>query len=108
MINFVIGSFLIVCGLVVGLLAMLGMYRFHFIMNRMHAAALVDACSLSLIIIGLIIISLDLDYVFKLVLIIVFQGLTSPIASHMVSRLEVESDKDAEHHFKKENADGSH
>ena len=102
MINVIIGSIFLILGLVCGVISILGIYRFNFVMNRMHAAAIVDALSLSLIVIGLIIISLNTNFVFKLLLILVFQWIGSPIASHMVMRLEYETDKDADKHVKKE------
>ena len=104
MTNIIIGSIFLVLGIICGIISILGIYRFKFVMNRMHAAAIVDALSLSLIVVGLIIISLNLDFVFKLGLILVFQWVGSPIASHMVMRLEKETDKELDKHVKKETA----
>lgn len=104
MTNIIIGSIFLVLGIICGIISILGIYRFKFVMNRMHAAAIVDALSLSLIVVGLIIISLNLDFVFKLALILVFQWIGSPIASHMVMRLEKETDKELDKHVKKETA----
>lgn len=104
MTNIIIGSIFLVLGIMCGIISILGIYRFKFVMNRMHAAAIVDALSLSLIVVGLIIISLNLDFVFKLALILVFQWVGSPIASHMVMRLEKETDKELDKHVKKETA----
>lgn len=104
MTNIIIGSIFLVLGIICGTISILGIYRFKFVMNRMHAAAIVDALSLSLIVVGLIIISLNLDFVFKLALILVFQWIGSPIASHMVMRLEKETDKELDKHVKKETA----
>lgn len=104
MTNIIIGSIFLVLGTICGIISILGIYRFKFVMNRMHAAAIVDALSLSSIVVGLIIISLNLDFVFKLALILVFQWIGSPIASHMVMRLEKETDKELDKHVKKETA----
>lgn len=102
MTNIIIGSILLVLGVIIAAISILGIYRFKFVMNRMHVAAIIDALSLSLIVVGLIFISLDLNFVFKLLLILVFQWIGSPIASHMVMRLEKETDKDVDKHVKKE------
>ena len=102
MTNIIVGSIFLVVGLICGIISIIGIYRFKFVMNRMHAAAIIDALSLSLIVIGLIIVSLDFNFVFKLLLILVFQWITSPIASHMVMRLEKETDKDVDKHARKE------
>lgn len=102
MIKLIIGSILLFLGVIAAGIGCLGIGKFKFIMNRMHAAALVDALALSLIVFGLIIISWDLNYLFKLLLLLVFQWLGSPIASHMVMRLENETDKDVSKHLRKE------
>lgn len=102
MISLIIGSILLIGGLLAGAIGVLGVFRFKFVMNRMHAAAIVDALSLFLIIVGLIIIAWDKSFIFKLALVIVFQWIGSPIASHMVMRLENETDNKASKHYQKE------
>lgn len=102
MINLIIGSLFLLVGVIAGAISIFGIYKFKFVMNRMHAAAIVDALSLSLIVIGLIFVSWDLNYLFKLLLILVFQWIGSPIASHMVMRLEYETDKEVSKHVRKE------
>lgn len=103
MTKIIIGSIFLFAGIIAGAISIKGIYGFKFVMNRMHAAAIVDSAALLFIIVGLIIISLNVNFVFKLLLVIVFQWLTSPIAAHMVMRLENETDKDAKKHYKKEN-----
>lgn len=102
MTNVIIGSIFLFVGLICGVISIIGIYRFKFVMNRMHAAAIIDALSLSLIVVGLIIVSWNVNFVFKLLLILVFQWVGSPIASHMVMRLEKDTDKDVDKHVKKE------
>jgi len=102
MIKLIIGSILLFLGLIAAGIGCFGIFKFKFIMNRMHAAALVDALALSFIVFGLIILSWDLNYLFKLLLILVFQWVGSPIASHMVMRLENETDKEVKNYLRKE------
>lgn len=73
--------------------AILGVFKFRFVMNRMHCAAVIDALSLALLLIGLAFTAGDAAYLPKLALILIFQWIGSPIASHMVGRLEVDTDE---------------
>lgn len=102
MIKDIIGTVFLITGLLTGAIALIGVYKFKFVMNRIHSAAIIDTLSLSLLLIGLLIIIWDKNYIFKLLLILMFQWISSPIASHMVTRLEYETDKDINKHVRKE------
>ena len=102
MIKLVIGGILLGIGCLLSLAAVLGVFEFRFVINRMHAAAIVDAASLLFILTGLMVISADMNYIPKLLLVLAFQWIGSPIASHMVARLEVEVDKSADKHMNQE------
>ncbi len=103
-------------GLIVVLLSVTGVFRFRFVMNRMHCAALIDSLGLFLILTGLMISAGSLSYIPKLLLILVIQWIGSPIASHMVGRLEVRTDDSiashmhfyAEGEVEREEADDGH
>lgn len=94
MILFVLSAVCLSLGMVTVAIAILGVYKFDFIMNRMHCAAVIDALGLFLILLGLLIASHGLAYMPKLILVLVFQWVGSPIASHMVGRLEVRMDEE--------------
>ncbi|MDO5440819.1 MAG: monovalent cation/H(+) antiporter subunit G, partial [Erysipelotrichaceae bacterium] len=49
-----------------------------------------------------LIYDLDDDFFINILLILVFQWIGSPIASHMVMRLEYETDKEVSKHVRKE------
>ena len=83
-------------------LAVIGVYKFKFVMNRMHAAALIDAMGVLLVLAGLAVISGSLEYVPKLGLVLVFLWIGSPIASHMVGRLEISTDDSIKEYMKRE------
>lgn len=102
MLKVIIASIFLFLGCVSSLISLLGVIKFKFVMNRMHAAAIIDATCLFLILIGLAILVWDINYVPKLLIVLAFQWITSPIASHMVARLEVESDKTASEHMDRE------
>ena len=66
----------------------------------MHAAALGDTMGLLMIVLGLIILSSNVFVIAKFILIILFFWLTSPIATHMLAKVEVLTNEDAEERMK--------
>lgn len=79
----------LVLGVVILIVAVIGVYRFHFVLNRMHAAAMGDTLGILFIMLGLILKNgLSFTSV-KLLMIILFFWLASPVCSHLVSKLEV-------------------
>lgn len=50
----VLASGLILAGLLVVLSAVLGLFRFKYVMNRMHAAALMDTLGVLLMLLGIL------------------------------------------------------
>ncbi|MEI3406452.1 MAG: monovalent cation/H(+) antiporter subunit G [Christensenellales bacterium] len=61
--------------------------------NRMHAAALNDTMGISLCLVGLAISAPDVFTALKILLVVVFLWLASPVASHLLCRLEVETNE---------------
>lgn len=99
-IRFSIAALFILVGLFFMVLTMFGVYKFKFILNRMHSAAMGDTLGIASCLIGLIIICGFTFTTLKLILVIVLLWLASPVASHLISRLEVttngELDKECE------------
>jgi multicomponent Na+:H+ antiporter subunit G len=95
-IRFFTGAFFILVGIVTAMVATFGMFRFSYILNRMHAAAMCDTLALACVMIGLIIFYGISFASLKLALIILFLWLASPVSSHLVSRLEVTINEDLE------------
>ena len=94
----ILATVLLFSGLLVIAVSVFGVFRFHFVMNRMQSAAMIDTLGLFLILAGLMVVSGELPVILKLVLILIFQWVGSPIASHMVGRLEVSVDPDLREH----------
>ena len=74
-------------------ISIFGVFRFRYVLNRMQSAAIIDTLGLFFLLLGLVLISWDMGWFPKLVLILLFQWIGSPIASHMVGRMEVRTDK---------------
>lgn len=96
-IHFCIGALFIIGGITIAAIATFGTYRFKYVLNRMHAAALVDTLAILLSLIGLMFLSANVfdttsETVFiilKLLLVVLFLWFASPVSSHLISRLEV-------------------
>ena len=68
--------------------AVIGVYRFGFVMNRLHAAGIGDTLGLFMVAVSLLLsLAPGLD-TWKLVLIVVFLWFTSPASSHFLSQIE--------------------
>ena len=100
-IRFIIGAVLLLLGLAIFTFEMIGVFRFRYVLNRMHAAAMGDTLGIGFAILGLIVMSgLNLTSL-KLFLVILFLWFSSPVSSHLIARLEVTTDEESEQHYKK-------
>ncbi len=92
----VIAAIFIIIGLIVFLLSIFGIFRFKYVLNRMHAAALGDTLGLGSIVVGLMILSVNFFAAAKFLLIILFFWLSGPIATHSIAKVEVLTNKNYE------------
>lgn len=95
-IRFFAGTGLLIIGVVVFLLEILGIFKWKYVLNRMHAAALGDTLGLGVSLLGLMILFGLRFATLKLALVIVFLWCASPVSSHLISRLEYTVDEDLE------------
>lgn len=92
-IRFYICAALITAGLVFEITAVLGVFRFKNALNRMHAAALGDTMGLFFVLLGLSTASGMNMLTVKLLTLCVLFWMTSPVSSHMLARLELETNE---------------
>ena len=96
MIREIIASVLFILGVMVFITATFGIFKFKYVLNRMHAAALGDTLGILLMTLGGI-IWYGFGFVsLKVALILGFLWITSPVASHFIAKLEYTTDPDAE------------
>ena len=88
-IRFAAGTGLLILGLGIFLLEIFGVFKFQYVLNRMHAAAMGDTLGLGASLTGLILLSGFNITSVKMGLVLVFLWLASPVSSHLISRLEV-------------------
>ena len=88
-IRFLAGIGLLLSGLGIFLLQIYGVFKFKYVLNRMHAAAMGDTLGIGASLAGLILLSGWNVTSFKMALIIIFLWMAAPVSSHLISRLEV-------------------
>lgn len=99
-IRFIIGVGLIILGVCLFITEMIGIFKFKYVLNRMHVAGMGDTMGLSLSLLGTIVLSGFNFTSLKMALVIVFLWLASPVASHLIARLEVTTNEELEKYCK--------
>ena len=93
-------AILTVAGLCCLVTGVVGVFRFKYALNRLHAAAILDTVGILLMLLGVIVATGFTMTSAKILIVIAFLWLTSPVSGHLIGRLEVtindELDKDAE------------
>lgn len=90
-IRFIIGAIFLLAGIVFYVIQFIGVFRFRYVMNRMHAAAIGDTMGSSLMMLGTVILNGLQMSTLKILVIIAALWLTAPVSAHMLGRLEVMS-----------------
>lgn len=98
-IRFLITAALMTAGLVVCVIGTFGVFRFHYAMNRMHAAAMNDTLGVGLCMLGLAVSAPDLFTAVKILLVVVFLWLSAPVSSHLLCRLEIGTNEEKEEYM---------
>ena len=90
---FIISNILILVGLFFACSAVIGLYRFNFVVNRMHAAAMNDTLGILLVLMGLMIQSGFQYATLKMLIIIIFFWFASPVSGHLITKMQITIDK---------------
>ena len=93
-VRFLVGAGLLLFGLGIFLIEIIGVFRFRYVLNRMHAAAMGDTLGIGFSLMGLIVMSGWNFTSLKLLLVVVFLWFSSPTSSHLIARLEVTTNED--------------
>ena len=94
--RFFVGAALIIVGLLTFLTEIYGVFRFKYVLNRMHAAAMGDTVGLGAAIVGLIVMNGPDFTSVKLLLVVVFLWCASPVSSHLIAQLEATTNPENE------------
>ncbi|MGN0403313.1 MAG: monovalent cation/H(+) antiporter subunit G [Acetatifactor sp.] len=100
-IKFLVGALFLLLGTTIFIFEMIGIFRFKYVLNRMHAAAMGDTLGIGACILGLIIMNgMNLTSL-KLFLVIIFLWFSSPVSSHLIARFEVTTDEEQDKHYRR-------
>ncbi len=88
----VIALFLI-ASLGMAVISVAGVFKFKFVLNRMHAAAICDSFALLLAMLGVAVAYGFSFATVKVLLIVLLVWVASPVSGHLIGRLEVTTDK---------------
>ena len=90
-IRFLLGALLMLCGCFFMVSAVIGNYRFRYVLMRMHAAGLGDTLGILLLFAGLWVLCGFSVFTLKLAVILLFLWVSSPVASHLIMRMVIEN-----------------
>ena len=93
---FALSALMLSAGLAVMCLGVIGVFRFKYVLNRMHAAAMNDTLGVLFIMLGLMAAEGISFTSLKLLLIILMLWLSSPVSSHLIGRLEISTNEHPE------------
>ncbi len=88
-IRFWIVAAILITGLIFFTIEVIGVFRFGFVLNRMHASGIGDTMGLLCVVSSLMIASGWNFTTLKLLLLVLFMWLTSPTSTHFLSLVEM-------------------
>lgn len=95
-IRFVAAAILIMIGILIMVIETFGIFKIHYVLNRMHVAAMGDSLGIFMIILGLIVIYGPTYASVKLLAVVVLFWFASPVCSHLLAKLEVSTNEQLE------------
>ena len=97
--RFGLSAVMMILGLMALFTTTLGIFRFKYILNRIHVAAQCDTAGMMLCL-GSIIIMSGINMIsLRLFMLIVFVWLANPVAGHLIAHLEVATNPRIEDEF---------
>ena len=87
-IRFILTTIFLLAALTIFVSQFVGVHRFKYVLNRMHAAAMGDTLGLFFGITGVCISATSVDTLIKFILVVLFMWFASPVSSHLIAKLE--------------------
>lgn len=87
-IRYALASFLMICSLFTLFTGVLGTFRFHDPLQKLHAAGLNDILGLLLAVVSLILAEGWSFTSLKILCVLLFLWLASPVSTHLIAQLE--------------------
>ena len=100
MIQWILASICFLLAAFLFITEVIGLFRFRYVLDRMHAAALGDTMGILMIMAGLAVASGINLLSLKLLLIVFLFWTASPVASHLIGRLELTTNEELDREVK--------
>lgn len=101
-VRFIIAAIFIGIGIFIFAAATLGVFKFKYVLNRMHIAAQSDTLGILCVGVGASILTGFTFATLKIIAVVILFWLTSPVASHLIAKMERASiDKKEKENFEK-------
>ena len=94
MIRSIIGAALLIAGCILFVVSIVGVFRFKYVLNRLHASAIIDTLGTLFMAVGLIVIRGFSWAAVKLIIIVAIMWITSPVGTNRIATLEVSTDEE--------------
>ena len=98
-IRFGLAALCVLAGCFARLTAIVGLFRFDFSLNRLHAASIADTLGLSLLVLAVMLAVGLRPVLWKLLLMVILQWCTSPLSGHMLAQFEYRVNQNLEQHL---------
>ena len=92
-VRFVLAIILLIISTCLFVIEVAGVFKMKYVLNRMHNAAIGDALALGTAFLGLILLNGWNFTTLKLILVPCFLFFTSPVGSHLIARMETQTDE---------------
>lgn len=102
MIRAYIGAAFLLLGAIAFVLSLVGVFRFRYVLNRLHASAVADTLGTLCVCLGLFIIRGFCLTSFKLVLVVLAMWITGPVCTNRIAAAELASSDEYKKHLKEE------
>lgn len=96
--RYILGLIFLLIGMVMFFIEIFGVFHFKYALNRMHSAAMGDTLGISASMLGLMIFSGFNYTTLKMGMVIMFLWCASPVASHLLAKLELTTFCDLKKH----------
>lgn len=94
----ILGMVFLSLGILVFILQIIGVFKYKYLLNRMHSAGMGDSLGLFFCMLGMILINgINLTSA-KFALVVAFLWFSSPTASHLIANLEVSTNDEIAKH----------
>lgn len=92
-IRFFVAALLLCAGVLVEVIAIFGVFKFKYVLNRIHSSAMGDTLGLLLVGAGMCVIWGFSMTTLKIIVLLLLFWMTSPVSCHLLGKLEVETNE---------------